>query len=102
MQPVWDFLATHRFILWVLLALGVFVFLQGTIFYRPTLRLALWYQKWWRRFISYLPEDRSTQIAKQFNRWYRKHYRSRWVWAIGMIKAVIIIGVAIAGLVLLK
>lgn len=98
MQPVWDFLATHRYILWIALGMGVFGILQMTVFYRSTLRLALFYQKWVRRLINVFPEDKTTRFSKRMLRWYRKRYRSRWLWMMGVIQSVILIAAAIAGL----
>lgn len=102
MNLIWDFLATHRYLLWITLGLGVIGLLQGTVFYRSTLRLALSYQMWGRRLINAIPDDRFASSTKKMLRWYRKTYRSRWIRVIGLFQIAIVIGAATAGLLLLK
>ncbi len=101
MQPVWDFLADHRYILWIGVAYGSWGLLLNTILYRRYLYYVFnVYRRNRHRLDSQLPPFMK-RISQRMMRWSRKKAHNSWYWLIGCLLSLGIVLASIAGLVLL-
>jgi hypothetical protein len=106
MDALLEYLARHPSILWILVGVGVFNLLLATLFYRPMLYFTVWFLRIASRVSREADRRQATTMGSRKSRqrvlrWYRRHYRSAWMQLLTIAYSLVLLGLAIAGLLLL-
>lgn len=104
MSTVLDFIARHRYLLWIPLGTaGILSILQVTLFYRMWLRFTAWLLWRFRRLPDIFAKMNTPDEAIEFillfwkgiHRWFRLNYRRGWIRIAAVMQGVILVTAAV-------